>query len=301
LYLGRARSQLAAMRIGLATCKHLPEPDHDEALLVAALEAAGVDVALLAWDDDAAPFAVQDLVVPRSTWNYHEGVEAFLAWLGRTAKATTVLNPPRVVAWNATKTYLAELEQSGIAVVPTAYVMRGAPTDVGEMLASRGWDEIVIKPQVSAGSFRTQRFGRGSVPAAQSFLDALAADRDAMVQAWMPSVETYGERSVVWIDGAITHAVRKSPRFAGTSEHASTPVAIADDERVFAERAVARFARELLYARVDMVRDPEGALCLMELELVEPSLFFAQAPHARSRFVAAILRRLRTPHETASM
>jgi glutathione synthase/RimK-type ligase-like ATP-grasp enzyme len=281
------------MRIAIASCKQLPEPDHDEALLLAALREAGVDAAVLAWDDDAAPFAGHDVVVLRSTWNYYERVDDFVAWAERTGAATKVLNAPSIVAWNAKKTYLAELERRGVPTVPTEFVMRGASTrrSVSELLAERGWDEVVIKPVVSAGSFRTERFARASAQSAQAFLDALVRDRDAMVQRWMPSVETYGERSLVWIDGAITHAIRKSPRFAGGVEQVSGEIAIADDERAFAERAVAPFASELLYARIDMVRDADGTLRVMELELIEPSLFFQHYPRALQRFVKALVRR----------
>lgn len=279
------------MRVAVASCKRLPEPDHDEALLVAALGAAGAEARVLAWDDEEAPFAEQDLVVLRSTWNYYERVDDFVAWVTKTGTTTRVLNPPRIVAWNAKKTYLAELEQRGVGVVPTEFVMRGAPRDVATLLAERGWDEVVIKPVVSAGSFRTERFARSSTAAAQAFLDGLLAERDAMVQRWMPSVETYGERSLVWIDGAVTHAIRKTPRFAGGVEQVSGEVAVAGDERAFAERAIAPFASELLYARIDMVRDTEGTLRIMELELIEPSLFFQQSPRALERFVTALLGR----------
>ncbi|MCI0573101.1 MAG: hypothetical protein L0Y66_20340, partial [Myxococcaceae bacterium] len=89
----------------------------------------------------------------------------------------------------------------------------------------------------------------------------------------------------------VTHAIRKTPRFADGVEQVSGEVAIAGDERAFAERVLAPYAAELLYARVDMVRDEDGALRLMELELVEPSLFFRQCPRALDRFVGAIRRR----------
>lgn len=246
---------------------------------------------MLPWDDAAAPFAEQDLVVLRSTWNYFEHVDAFVTWVERTSQKTPVLNPATIVAWNAKKTYLAELEKRGVEIVPTEFVLRGETKTLDDILRDRGWEEIVVKPVVSAGSFRTERFSRATTAAGQSFLAALVADRDAMVQRWMPSVETYGERSLVWIDGAITHAVRKTPRFAGGNEQVSGEVAIADDERSFAERALAPFAGELLYGRVDMVRDSEGTLRVMELELIEPSLFFEQAPRALAPFVAAIARR----------
>ena len=278
------------MRVALATCQKIPEPDLDESLVVAALGRAGLVVQVLAWDDGAAPFAEQDLVIVRSTWNYFERVDEFVAWVAKTGAATRVLNPPRVVAWNAKKTYLAELEQRGVAIVPTEFVRRGDARRVVDVLREREWDVIVIKPVVSAGSFRTERFSRASVDAAQAFLDGLVSDRDAMVQRWMPSVDTYGERSLVWIDGAVTHAIRKTPRFAGGFEHVSGEIAIADDERAFAERALSPFAAELLYARVDMVRDVEGTLRIMELELIEPSLFFQQSERALERFVAAVAR-----------
>ena len=282
------------VRVAIATCQSPPEPDPDEALLLGALRAAGLDASVLAWDDERAQatLAEQDIVVLRSTWNYHQRVDDFVAWVARVGATTVVLNPPPVIAWNARKTYLAELDQRGVDIVPTDFVLRGKKRDLVSVVAERGWEQIVIKPVVSAGSFRTERFSRDELPVAQMFLDGLVADRDAMIQQWMPSVQTYGERSLVWIDGAITHAIRKTPRFSGGVEQVSGEVPIAADERAFAERALAPIASELLYARVDMVRDADGVLRIMELELIEPSLFFEQSKPALGRFVAAIVRRL---------
>lgn len=279
------------MRVAVATCKQMPEPDADEALLLSALTRAGVDARLLAWDDPSAPFAEHDLVVVRSTWNYYKHLDGFLAWVERTAAQTALLNPAHVMQRNVVKTYLREFDARGVAVVPTEFVTRGSRRTLRDVLGERGFRDIVIKPTVSAGSYRTQRFAEGAWDEAQRFLDALVADCDAMVQRWMPSVDTYGERSLVWIDGEVTHAIRKTPRFADGVEQVSGEVAIAGDERAFAEGVLAPYAAELLYARVDMVRDEDGALRLMELELVEPSLFFRQCPRALDRFVGAIRRR----------
>ena len=122
----------------------------------------------------------------------------------------------------------------------------------------------------------------------QRFLDDLTAERDVMIQKWMPAVDTYGERSLVWIDGEITHAIRKSPRFAGSQERVSGEVPISAEERAIAENVIAATGRsDLLYARVDIIRDEDGVHRVMELELVEPSLFFAQCPRALDRFVRA--------------
>lgn len=278
------------MRVALATCLEPPEPDVDEQLLVDALRGAGADAHVLAWDDPSAPFADYDVVIVRSTWNYFEQLDGFLAWSDRVGRATRLRNDPATVRWNAVKTYLRDLEARGIPIVPTAFVARGQRPDLATLMRERGWEQVVVKPLVSAGSFRTERFASADTARGQAFLDDLARDRDVMIQEWMPAVDTYGERSLVWIDGEVTHAIRKSPRFAGGVEEVSGEVPIADDERAFAHRVLDPIARErgLLYARVDTIRDGD-VLRIMELELVEPSLFFKQCPRALDRFVRAAI------------
>lgn len=299
------------MRIVLASCRDLPEPDHDEALVVAALRQAGADAEVLAWDDPAARFAEADLVVLRSTWNYHRHLEAFLAWAAEVdASRRRLLNPLPVVRWNAVKRYLADLEARGVATVPTTVVPRGtldAARTLASILDATGHhgasEDLVIKPLVSAGSFLTRRFRRDEAADAGAFLAELTASRDAMVQPWMRAVETTGERSLLWIDGELTHVVRKSPRFHGGDESVTGPFTPSADERAFAERAIDAACEatgvprgELLYARVDTVRDGEGVLRVMELEMLEPSLYFRQHPPALARFVSATLARVSKSH-----
>ena len=279
------------MKVALATCTQLPSPDADQALLVDALEHAGARVRLLAWDEPTTAPDADEVVVIRSTWNYFEDVDGFLAWVERTAKTTRLFNPASIVRHNARKTYLRDLSRRGIDVVPTEYAMKGDARSIADVARERGWDAIVIKPVVSAGSFSTQRFAATEAGAAQRFLDELTRERDAMIQPWMPSVDTYGERSLVWIDGELTHAIRKSPRFSGSAEAVSAAMPIAPDERAFAEQVVRPIATDLLYARVDVVRDESGVLRLMELELIEPSLYLAQCPAALARLTNAIVRR----------
>jgi hypothetical protein len=283
------------MKVAIVTCKKLPEPDVDQELLTSALTARGAHVRMLPWDDDGLCPDDDELVVIRSTWNYFEDVERFLAWVTRTGKATRLYNPASVIRRNAKKTYLRELEERGIDVVPTEWAMRDpgnpSPKSVDAIMRERGWETVVIKPVVSAGSFKTQRFDASTVEGAQRFLDELRAERDVMIQRWMPSVDTYGERSLVWIDGDFTHAIRKSPRFVGGHEAVSGEVPIAPKERAFAERVLEPIRDDILYARVDMVEDETGKMRLMELELIEPSLFLKQCPAALDRLVAGIVSR----------
>jgi glutathione synthase/RimK-type ligase-like ATP-grasp enzyme len=250
---------------------------------------------MLAWDGGAES-APDELVVLRSTWNYYADIDGFLAWVERTAARSRMCNPSAIVRGNAKKTYLGELAEAGFRVTPTAYVGRGASARVDVIARERGWDDprpaaLVIKPVVSAGSFLTERFEASARAEAQRFLDEITKGRDVMIQPWMASVETYGERALVWIDGELTHAVRKSPRFASGAESVSEAVPITPEERAFADEILARRAKGLLYARVDVVRDADGATRLMELELIEPSLFLKQLPAALDRLVAGIVAR----------
>lgn len=270
------------MRVAVATCRNPPHPDLDEPLLFAALAARGIEAKSFAWEEGAAPFLGSDLVVIRSTWNYAHDTDAFLSWVDDVGSKTRLFNPPKIVRWNAHKTYLRELE---VPIVPTTFVERGG----GLVVTDLGWDDVVIKPTVSHGSYRTARF-RGDLPGAQAFLDALVADRDTMVQPYMPAVEGYGERSLVWIDGALTHAIRKNAQYGSVSGEMPSAVPIADDERAFAHRVLAPFAKDLLYARVDTIRDGEQ-IRLMELELIEPFLFCISHPAAAEALAEAIARR----------
>ncbi|MCK6544918.1 hypothetical protein L6R52_03560 [Myxococcota bacterium] len=282
------------LRIGIATCTDLPEPDRDQELLLDALRDAGASADLLAWDDPAIAWESVDLAVIRSTWNYHHTLDAFLAWADATSAKTQLLNPASVVRWNTHKRYLLDLEAKGTRVVPTELVPRGAPhPSLAELCARRGFGDVVVKPAVSAGSYETHKIHAADHTRGDAVLTRLARERDVLVQSYVASVEGYGERSLIFIDGALSHAMRKSPRFADGVEQVTGPLPIADDERTFAERLLASIDAPLLYGRVDVARDEEGAPMLMELELVEPSLFLAQHPPALARFVEAILRSAR--------
>lgn len=273
------------MRVALATCKALPEPDPDEPLLVEALRARGVDVHLAAWDDLGADFAV-DLCVIRSTWNYYHAPEAFLAWAARVNRITRLYNPLPVVRWNYNKRYLADLSRAGVPVVPTVYL----ETSVADAMAQLRADTAVIKPVISAASFETMRV-RGNLTEAEAHAKKIAQRCEAMVQPYVRSVEDYGERSLIWIAGELTHAIRKSPRFGGEHESVSEALPIEPDERALAAAALATVTAPLLYARVDVARDDAGRPMIMELELIEPSLFLMQSPSALHRFADAIVAR----------
>jgi glutathione synthase/RimK-type ligase-like ATP-grasp enzyme len=157
---------------------------------------------------------------------------------------------------------------------------------------SRAWPEVVVKPAVSGGSRQTVRVRPGDMDRGEAHWRMLLDREDVLVQPFQASVEGHGERAIVTVEGEPTHAVRKSPRFLGDPESVSDAVPIAPDEAALARQALAAAPETLLYGRVDVARGPDGAPRVMELELVEPSLFFRQCQAALDRYVAAVLRRL---------
>ncbi|MGD8376249.1 MAG: hypothetical protein PVF68_08915 [Acidobacteriota bacterium] len=282
------------MDVILVSCRRLPEPDADAAPLLQALGEAGIRAAIRAWDDPAVDWTATRLAVLRSAWNYPRHHREFLRWADATASVTRLWNPLSVVQWNTHKGYLLDLERRGVPVVPTVLLPAGGPASLARIRAERGWKDVVVKPAVSASSYRTRLVRAGEAEAGERHLSALAAVRDALVQPYVGSVERHGERALVWIDGELTHAVRKAPRFHGQEERVhDEAVAIAPAEAVLAARALAAIDGPLLYARIDQAPGPDGEPLLMELELVEPSLYLALSPAALSRFVTAIDRLLR--------
>ena len=281
------------MRLRIASCLTLPEPDPDAAPLAAALAAAGIDAEVVAWEDDAAWTAPIPTVL-RSTWNYSLAALRFVAWCDRVAATAPLWNGPDVVRGNVHKRYLIDLAARGIPTVPTELIARGATADtLHARVADRGWDRIVSKPAVGAGSLGARAVDVTQRDDAADHLATWAARGDVLIQPYQRSVEQHGERSLVWIDGEVTHAIRKAPRFAGEDERVTGPHPVADDERAVALAALAPWADRVLYGRVDLARDDDGAPRVMELELIEPSLFFGWHPPALDRFVAGLTRRLR--------
>lgn len=278
-------------KLRLLTCHNISEPDVDAEPLLHALKAVGCDVAWVAWEDVTAPETDATYVL-RSTWNYFEFLDAFLARMKLIAKKAQLVNALPIVEWNVDKAYLGELGREGFNVTPTAYVARASSRSLIELMAAHHWNDVVVKPRISAGSFGTQRF-RASEGIDEATFRAMVDERDLMVQPYLTSVDGYGERALVLFDGKVNHASRKSPRFAGGVEE-TVAVPVAPEEREFAESVIAwvenRFGTCPVFARVDIARDSEGRPCLMELELVEPSLYLESAGGIMEKFVHLLTR-----------
>jgi glutathione synthase/RimK-type ligase-like ATP-grasp enzyme len=290
-------------RIALVTAAAARKLDEDLAPLEAALRADGAAPSIVDWDDASIDWSRFDLAVLRSTWDYSTRLAEFLAWVDRVSAVIPLANPRDVVRWNTDKHYLAHLASAAVATVPSTFVEPGdnARAALDAFLAGID-DEFVVKPSVGAGSRDAQRYARAERDAALAHAQRLLdANRSVLLQPYLGRIDAHGETALMFFEGRFSHAIRKGPllrrgegptRALFAAEHI-TPRTASADEIAVAERTLTAipFAKPLLYARVDLIHDDAGAPCVLELELSEPSLFFAQSPGSAERLAAAIVAR----------
>ncbi|MCE9612343.1 MAG: hypothetical protein K8R23_19260 [Chthoniobacter sp.] len=270
---------------------------NEERLLLAGLEARGLRTARVAWSNPDFDWSRTRAAVFRSTWDYFERFAEFSAWMDRVERGTRLFNAPELVRWNVDKHYLRDLSVRGVNVPVTQFIERGETTTLREAFADCGWREAILKPAVSGAARHTYRLTAANLATHEAVLRELLREEAMMLQPFLGSVLAQGELSLIVIGGRCTHAVRKIAKpgdFRVQDDHGGTvhPHTPAADEITFAESAVAACAQVPLYARVDAVRDDSGALSLMELELVEPELFFRFSPPAADALAAAIAERM---------
>ncbi|MDX1631605.1 MAG: hypothetical protein R3234_07080 [Thermoanaerobaculia bacterium] len=293
------------VKVALATSSDLPEWEVDDLPLHQALEARGADLVHPAWDDPEFDWGSCDACLIRTTWDYMERRRGFVSWAETVGARTRLFNPAAVVRWNTHKSYLRELESAGIPVVPTVWLVPGERVILRAVLDREGWDRAFLKPAVGATARETRRFtaAGGELGAAQEHLDRLLLEQGEIVllQPYLERVETEGELSAVFLDGELSHGVRKIPvpgdyrvqdDFGASDEPARIPPGLGATARRALRVAERVTGADLLYGRADFLRDREGIHRLTELELVEPSLFFRHADHAPDRLARGLLRRI---------
>ena len=281
------------MKVALASCTNLPGWEVDDLPLVAALEDQGAVVHTPAWTEDI-DWNGYDITVIRTTWDYHAQKDEFISWCRAVPR---LFNNANIVAWNTHKSYLKELELRGVQIAPTRWITKNDSVDIKQVVDTLGCNRGFIKPQVGACASDTLRFAATDLQHAQTFLDE-RSHMDMMVQPYLNSVETEGELTAVFIDGTCTHGVQKIPVKGdyrvqddfGASDH---PYEFTASEITEMERVLLSVPdhKNLLYARIDYLRDGDGTLLLNELELIEPSLFFRHCEESAILFAEAIIKR----------
>lgn len=287
-----------APRVALATSAALPDLEPDSRVLMPAIAAHGIDIEPAIWTDHGIDWASYDMVVIRNTWDYFDRPDEFDAWVTRVDGLTSLWNPARVVRWNAHKRYLSELGSRGIPVVETLELDRGSSADLPALMREHGWDDAIFKPAVSGGALGLVRVrGEEEARTAQAELDTQLAEADVLLQPFLPAIVEEGELSLLYMGGELSHTVLKRPahgdiRVQDEWGGVAAAVPAPDEALELAGRVLDAVPEELLYARVDLVRGLDGTLRLIELEAIEPSLFFGMHPPAAARLAGAIASRL---------
>ena len=290
--------------IALVTAAAARDVDEDLPPLESALRKAGVDLTIAEWDrpQDWSRF---DIALLRSTWDYPQRLAEFLDWAEAVSQQTKLLNPLPVVKWNSDKHYLRDLAEKGVPTVLTKFVEpdQHAERQITELLSQPDVGEFVVKPAVGAGSRDAQRFGREEREDAVRHAQRMLNDkRSVLLQPYLSNVDRLGETALLYFEGEFSHAIRKGPLlkrkegpttelFAKETITARVPDAAELDVGARALRALPFDTP--LYARVDLIRDQRGAPVVLELELIEPSLFFPFAAGSAGRYAAAVVKRAR--------
>jgi len=285
-------------RLALITWSGLPHGAESERLMLPYLAATRVETEIVDWRSSGCDFSQFDLIVLRSCWDYHLRVAEFIDWLRRTTSGVPVLNHVKTVLWNHNKFYLREVEAMGIEIAPTLFVNGSGPIASSGWLEIRSWRKCVVKPAVSASAHRTWLFDSVAIPEEEELKSSMEGE-PFLIQQFIPDVETQGEISFIYIEGAYSHAVLKQPAagdFRVQKEHGGSAELFYPDSALLAQanEIAARVAqvRDSLYCRIDAVAR-NGKLVLMELELIEPELFLGLAEGAAERFADAIARRVK--------
>jgi glutathione synthase/RimK-type ligase-like ATP-grasp enzyme len=285
-------------KVAMITWSGLPEGAERERLLLPHLAAAGVEPFIIDWRTTGVSFSQFDLVILRSCWDYHLRGAEFTEWLRRIARSSPVLNDVKTVLWNRNKFYLGELAAMGIGIAPTVFVNGSSPIASSAWQEIRDWKKSVVKPAVSASAHKTWVFDSAAIPG-ENELKTIMEGEPFLIQQFIPEIETHGEISFIYIDGAYSHAVLKRPAagdFRVQQEHGGSANLFHPDSALLEQAneiaASVPQVRDSLYCRIDAVAR-DGRLVLMELELIEPELFLGVAEGAPERLAKAIAKRMR--------
>lgn len=292
-------------RVAFLTLEQIDDFVIDDHLIVDELRRRGWDAAEIPWSVPA-DWSTFDLVIIRSTWDYADRAPEFLATLQAIeASGARLENPRCVVEWNIDKRYLRELEASGVPVVPSVWGNGGTPAIFAGLFTTLQDREIVLKPTISSGAKDTFRL---HAPLGDALLQRLVdtfAGRDWFAQPFVRTVLGEGEYSLFYFAGQFSHAIRKVPKagdFRVQEEHGGEIIAVpaTPELRRVADRVLTAIAPVPLQARIDLIRLDNGTLALMEVELIEPSLYLRMDAGAPSRFADALEALLQRQHAAAT-
>lgn len=266
---------------------------HEDRLVQKALERNGLRVTRKSWSDPNFDWSSTKAVIFRTTWDYFDRYTEWQNWLEKVDQQTQMINPYALIKWNMDKHYLRDLQRRGVNIPETIYLEKGTAQNIQEILDQNEWDECILKPCISGAARLTFRINRANLEAHEEVFKKHKAQEAFMLQPFQKSVITDGEISLMVMGGQFTHAVLKKAKAGdfrvqddfGGIVHEYHPT---QEEIAFAEKAIAACSPSPFYARVDVIRDNHGELAVIELEMIEPELWFRMKPDAADVLAQAI-------------
>ena len=253
----------------------------------------GWQVSTVSWRQTETPWSDFDAVIVRSTWDYWNDVPCFLDTLADINRQTRLANPLDVMHWNLAKTYLQDLEGKGIGIVPTCWPDAVTAGSFAAYFTRLDTEELVVKPVVGANGEYAYRVSHSDPAERLEWIAANFRGRECMIQQFMPRILDEGEYSLFFFNGAFSHAILKVPaksEFRSQEERGAEIGSVKPPEKLLARgrQALEAISGPLLYARIDFVRNTRDDFVVMELELIEPSMYLRTEPGAPCRFARAI-------------
>lgn len=281
------------MNIALLTCEKFPNLFEPDQQLIPELAKHGITAQPAVWDDASTDWTKFDWLIFRNTWDYYEKEHQFNHWLDQIeGLQIKTLNPTAVIRQNKHKFYLRDLEQKGVRILPTVFINKTDSLNLAKLIPKE-WNKAVIKPAFSAGSYLTQVFSLEEIAVVNENYSEIAKEKELLLQEFRPEIQTLGETSLIFFNKKYAHAINKKPaagdfriqvQFGGIYEAIQPNSALIEQ----AQKIVDTFPDPLLYARVDGIVI-DNQLHLMEIECIEPDLYFNFSEGARERFVNAIV------------
>ena len=281
------------MKIALLTCKKLPNLTESDQLLIPALAKHSITAKAVIWDEEAVNWTDYDYLIFRNTWDYYEKQQEFDFWLTKMEKlGIKTLNSISIINQNKHKFYLRDFQKQGITILPTVFIDRTENLNLSEIIPKH-WKKAVIKPAYSAGSYQTQVIEISETENINQQYKPIASEKELLLQEFMPQIQTLGETSFVFFNKKFSHAVNKKPvegefriqsQFGGIYKLVQPNLELVNK----AQKIVNTFQGDLLYARVDGIVI-ENELHLMEIECIEPDLYFNLSENSQTKFVTALL------------
>ncbi|MBT0586829.1 ATP-grasp domain-containing protein [Alteromonas oceanisediminis] len=265
-----------------------------DTLLDAPLRAANWRTAIESWRDPMVNWNAYDVVLVRSPWDYQQDVDAFVQCLARIdSSSATLENPLALMKWNIDKRYLRDLNAQGVPIVPTRWEEKLEKGMLHAAMSAFASDELIVKPVVSANADFTYRLSNADISSEEPQLMAVFAQRALMLQPFLPSILSPGEYSLFYFDHDYSHAILKTPKhndFRVQEEHGGSLSSVTPTPAMLevAEKTLAALPARALYARIDLIETAQG-LAVMEVELIEPSLYFNMDDHSAQRFADAFV------------